>query len=426
MTKINIYLQIYISLFLCTNLAVSSDSLIDEFGIFIGKPINNNSIVIINDTYIDPPYVVSRKGLEVFINNNKVPNPVRHSGEKPLFDYTQPNNLSKQRQQRLFGLLKVATKIYETNIERGTFCIFDSNGYKKFDIYTAIYHTPTAIDNICQNQLGLKLRMDSLFVSLLRIDEFGTKDGDPVDDGYIFIDGEYIESPYVVSRIGLGLFINTEMVHSPTRIPVQNTTAQDTSYKDPNIPFTITKDSSSFDPDIIEYLGHKRAYLLRDYSKEQVTQLMVQVYNDLPCVESARMDPDDSGVVVVVWSDGTHDRIRQFPPLGRRQLKMDSQSILNRIEYERANFENCLQKGDYYFLFSQAGHITGNKTSAEMILPKLIPILQASSPIEEKLLNAKKLDLGNLGEPIIRAMGEKRLNSSVQLQKRLNDYSKTK
>ena len=45
------------------------------------------------------------------------------------------------------------------------------------------------------------------------IADFGVKTGKPVDRGFVFFDGRYIEAPYVVMRIGIAIYINKQEVH---------------------------------------------------------------------------------------------------------------------------------------------------------------------------------------------------------------------
>jgi hypothetical protein len=49
------------------------------------------------------------------------------------------------------------------------------------------------------------------------VGQFGVTEGKTVDDGVVFIDGRYIESPYKVTRRGLRLFINDSMIDRPAR-----------------------------------------------------------------------------------------------------------------------------------------------------------------------------------------------------------------
>jgi len=51
------------------------------------------------------------------------------------------------------------------------------------------------------------------------IEQFGVTEGSPVNKGFVFLDGQYIEPPYVVSREGLTLLINGRKIERPARHP---------------------------------------------------------------------------------------------------------------------------------------------------------------------------------------------------------------
>ena len=49
------------------------------------------------------------------------------------------------------------------------------------------------------------------------VTEFGITEGNSVSEGFVFIDGRYVESPYNVTRKGLTLYINERTISRPTR-----------------------------------------------------------------------------------------------------------------------------------------------------------------------------------------------------------------
>lgn len=44
------------------------------------------------------------------------------------------------------------------------------------------------------------------------VQALGVTHGDPVDAGFIFVDGHYLDAPYIVSQIGLEVRINNDFV----------------------------------------------------------------------------------------------------------------------------------------------------------------------------------------------------------------------
>lgn len=124
--------------------------------------------------------------------------------------------------------------------------------------------------------------------------DLGTTEGIPATNGFVFIDGKYIEAPYIVTRQGNGIFINGHLVEQPL--------------------------------------------ILRRKTAE--------------------------------WTRAT---------------------VLVRTDEDRANYEDRLNKGDYYFLGSAHGRMTGTADGARMVLGTLLPILKTSktaTEVEERMVAA--------------------------------------
>jgi len=49
------------------------------------------------------------------------------------------------------------------------------------------------------------------------VQEFGVSMGKAVDSGAVFLDGEYVMSPYMISRRGLALYVNDREIKRPRR-----------------------------------------------------------------------------------------------------------------------------------------------------------------------------------------------------------------
>lgn len=408
---------------LSAHTAVGANLYVEQFGSTEGKPVDNG-FVFIDEQYVEPPYIISRKGLELYVNDRKILHPVRHPGEKPLFGTVDPNQLSEGNRQRLLRVIEKARQLYETNLEKGECYIFSrQGGHKKLDIYTTVYNPSQFLWKMRFSWPEFGNQVDALSESLLHVEEFGIKEGEPVDNGFIFIDGQYIDTPYIVTRKGLALFINNRMVQPPMRWSLPSSGEKTTTYSDPNLPATINEDSSSFDPDVVDYLATKNAYLRQRYPKEEAVVRIRDVYRSMPCVKQAELDAKDSEILIVVWADGSVDRVRLVPIDGRRPIKMDRQSILERLETERKNYEERLQKGDYYFFFTQGGKITGGAGAAKQILPKIVSILRSSKPADVKLIEIK--DAGLPVDTIIETLVTN-FSSSSQLETRLRELTKPK
>jgi hypothetical protein len=50
--------------------------------------------------------------------------------------------------------------------------------------------------------------------------DLGSESGAPVDAGFVFVNGRYVDAPYVVSRRGDSIFINEELIETPVPWPL--------------------------------------------------------------------------------------------------------------------------------------------------------------------------------------------------------------
>lgn len=211
--------------------------------------------------------------------------------------------------------------------------------------------------------------------------DLGRTEGNPVTNGFVFIDGKYIDPPYVVTRQGNGIFINGHLVERPCPWPIPGKTKSEIPAEDPKMPATITDKSSMYDGTLVEYMDKKRAYHAHRVHGKEFADVMVKAYAELPCVQQAKLGRDFNHVDVT-WKNGEVEHIR-IVPFTRKPTEWTRQTILERIEKDRVNYEDRLNKGDYYFLGSAHGRMTGTADGARMVLGALVPILKTSKDAKE-------------------------------------------
>lgn len=218
----------------------------------------------------------------------------------------------------------------------------------------------------------------------LWIDEFGVKKGESINSGFVFLNGKYIDAPYVVTRKGLALFLNDKMIEPPIRWPPP-AAVKNENIIDPKLSAAITKNTSPFDPLLVKYIGEKNAYINLHYPPKEIVKLLLKTFQELPCVDNAEIDSKRPEIAIVRWHDGSSDRIRLLQFEGREPLKYDKESILGLLEGQRKNFEERLKKGDTYFLFDKGGKITFGEQNTRDLLLRLIEILESKESFEIKL-----------------------------------------
>ena len=350
----------------------------------------STGFVIINGKYIVPPYVVRREKFDIFINKNKVPLPIRYHSDKNLFDkFGSDPNLSDDIRIKL---LDTAMQVYEKGLSEGNAYIFDKDGYTQFGLHQVVYDMPEEIKQVQVNSPRLSSRINELSESLLMSEEFGSTSGIEINDGFVFVDGQYIQAPYIVRRKGLGLFINDVMIETPGHWEPPQAESDITFTNDPEMPSSIHRYSNRYDPDIRKYLYMKTGYFSKKYGKDAAILQMQKTYEQLPCVLKSYIDPIHSELLVVKWYDGSEDRVNLFPPTGRSLGKQTKSDKLERLESQRKNLEERLLEGDYYIFFRSGMKITGNKHRARKILPKLVDVLESNYSVEEN--NSKLREIG--------------------------------
>jgi len=205
--------------------------------------------------------------------------------------------------------------------------------------------------------------------------------GEPIVSGFVFIDGRYIEPPYVISRKGYSVLINDILVEenlvSPTRTPVVGLRLVDVM-----IPEGIDENSDMSDAIVRDYLYKKRAYIQLHSSQEERFALISKSYRDLPCVEKVDSEGQDS--IRVTCKNGSVLTVRLVLPK-RRPISLDRNSLLQRYEKEREFYETGLKDHMTFFLFGKDGGGGISGQTGNRVIQGLIDILQSDEPSTVKM-----------------------------------------
>ncbi|MGD8501600.1 MAG: hypothetical protein PVJ86_13190, partial [Phycisphaerales bacterium] len=129
-----------------THVVSAQDEYVEEFGITEGERIDKG-VVFIDGEYLPSPYVVSRRGLSLYVNSREVRRPRRHIQTPILTGNADPSRLSDEERQRLFRALEATRGIYEEYLSRGYGYLFSSKGgHVKLSLYTVAYKLPKVIE----------------------------------------------------------------------------------------------------------------------------------------------------------------------------------------------------------------------------------------------------------------------------------------
>ncbi|MGB2780922.1 MAG: hypothetical protein WBD63_05550 [Phycisphaerae bacterium] len=214
------------------------------------------------------------------------------------------------------------------------------------------------------------------------IKELGVWKGKPVDAGFVFIDGRYVEAPYTVSRQGVGIFVNdTRLRDGAVWPPV------DYEDKDPGMPPGLTPDSTFDDLNIPADSGGGRwdrkkvRWIKRHFNREEARERIIEYYRSLPFIKDVRDSERDPTDIILETFSGRTVRMDiglppYFPP-----TKAQVVAIMDR---DCAMLEERLGKGDCFFLFSRGGEISFGQHKAVKDLGLMVEILTSERTPEEK------------------------------------------
>jgi hypothetical protein len=138
-----------------------------------------------------------------------------------------------------------------------------------------------------------------------------------VSDGLVFVGGEFLQPPYVVSRVKNAIYINGKHVGTPGGWPIVNSVTNKPTKllpHDPEMPAEITKETTQYDPVFYKFINAKRDYLVSRYGKQQAIKMLPDIYKKLPCITDAYYDTNTVGTIVMTWVTGKTDRCNEFPP----------------------------------------------------------------------------------------------------------------
>jgi len=197
----------------------------------------------------------------------------------------------------------------------------------------------------------------------------GTKDWPAVSNGLVFVEGEFLPPPYVVSRIGNGIYINGRHIESPLPwSPLKPKPAQTaTNTVNPTIPEAITKLTTQFDSEFINYINAKKAFLLSKHDKHEVLEMLIKAYKELPCIADAYHEPNTESTIILVWQNGRKEGVNEFPPT-RKPVDITPDQAVKLLDGVCEIYAEGL-KATNYFMFGSAKRRGTQKSFARTLEP---------------------------------------------------------
>lgn len=406
--KFYTYLIIIILGFTVTSSPLQAQPYLENFGVTTGEPVNEG-YAFIDGSYIEPPYVVSRKGLALFINDLEIKKPRRHPESPVLIDETPLSNLTDEERQKLYRNLEATRNIYESNLRHGYGYFFYEGMHRKeteltmaysfsyiAQILTSNYSVEAKLSKLKNSNWhlhgdvtmlvnnfslsdSLSSRLDQKKIDLLRIDEFGAHTEPTVNNGFLFIDGKYIGTPYMIERRGLGIFVNGKMIKKPVDFSFDPPSGD----IDPTMPQAITSETSIYDDIITTYFSKKCAYIRKHYSKEEEKAVLENFFQNLPFVTETNIS-EESPYIINVTTTENITLPMSLHVLRSNRIPTNTDNFLERIEKQCLNLHKDLVGGKCFFLSSKGGKYRLSTNSIAEKLPIMINILSTNEPPEIK------------------------------------------
>jgi hypothetical protein len=436
------YLRILaIVILILGNISYSINSHDIEFGISQGNSVSDG-FVFFDGNLLDRPYIFKREGLTLSING-KIFEPFDiNITQKALSDENDVGKWTRPLKEKLVAKLDYLIDSYQKNLQQGySYIFFTRGGDIILDPYQTAYDLPEMvdvlnskisksekIDKINQKNWSIKvkdvriedfvntfelldnfnLNLSLLKNKLLKTENFGEESGKPIEKGFLFYYGRYIESPYIVSRKGLGVFINDVLVRKPIQWSLGNVGSE----VDPKTPVWITK-NSVFD-DYRGLLVEKFQYLSSHFSEDEAQKKYLEFLHTLPFVESLKYSEKDQIVEIKTFIGETIPMTLSSSFIERNDKNKNS--VLQNIKIVKENLENSLSRGACLFLFDGYEATMSNEFVNEK-LGDIVQILNSQKSINEKKEQLKQLNFSipekNISELIANFKTSDKLNNRV-------------
>lgn len=225
----------------------------------------------------------------------------------------------------------------------------------------------------------------------------------PIETGLVFIDGEYISPPYVISRREGEIFLNGRHMDWVTQWPpTKEKPPVPPPKEDPVMPVSITEKTTEYDKDYVQFVSDKRHYLFSNFGQDKGVDMMVDVYKGLPCVATARRESSPQGVIIVVWKSGEESHINLIPPTRKRDHITKEQAI-KWIDDMTEIYVRALRENDYFMLGATVGRRGRQETFERTLVPLATNLKIAKDEADFLSIMKTNQPVGGMSEAAFRA-----------------------
>ena len=240
----------------------------------------------------------------------------------------------------------------------------------------------------------------------------------PISNGFVFVEGQYLDAPYVVSRKGLSIFINETLIQDYSLLKLKELPPPERTR--PIFPSNISTNADPNDPVVGEYLYRMGNFLTAKLGRTEAANEMISILKTLPFIREVSRDPSSDTCAIVTFRNGHTVNMGLLP--FTRKPAVTPANVVVFVSSGCQYYKKCFEEGDFYSFSAKGNRIhTFSAGTAKEVLPNLVKVLRSSQNDEAK---AKEL-IDMLGvEPIPRehwGAFVTNLSTSKQLDDRVMD-----
>ncbi len=251
---------------------------------------------------------------------------------------------------------------------------------------------------------------------------FGTARSEPVDAGFYFRTGTYVEAPYIVERRGLDIYIDGHLISKGPEWPPYDYRVDEDPGDPPDGSSPFDSRDKHGDPRD-SFWAKKWRYLMAHYAHEKAKRIMLETYLKCPEVKEVNWHEVDPDVAIVVGVSGA-----------RKNLSLRSMSMFSRAPItEKEMLERREKKREFYakMLSSPVALFdVVSRGGAELYIPESKVIQAIKALVSEKTYKQKVSALASLGimHPKSHVLQRivKEFRGSPQLEERIAELEETK
>lgn len=176
--------------------------------------------------------------------------------------------------------------------------------------------------------------------------------GKSVAVGFVFIDGKYIAPPYRVTRSGIDICVNDQVVYRWSNWPLPRPIREDPGPPPPHI-----TEKSTFE-DCGDYLRRKFCYLFRTKPEDEALGEFLAALRNLPFCKSMSRREEEPDFYDFVYLSGKKTCLQVTGPrpyFGSRLTmgEVTGLEIVGILDHRRQGIEEGIASGGCYFLFGR-------------------------------------------------------------------------